>query len=71
MKIGSFKFFPLSLRPCLITIIYSETHTHSGVVMIKYRQLCLFFLKILPDWHWEENRNTILVMASELKELVV
>lgn len=43
MKIGSFKFFPLSLRPCLITIIYSETHTHSGVVMIKYRQLCLFF----------------------------
>lgn len=29
------------------------------------------FLKILPDWHWEENRNTILVMASELKELVV
>jgi hypothetical protein len=30
----------------------------------------IFFL-ILPDWYWEENRNTILVMASELKKLVV
>lgn len=72
MKIGSFKFSSLNFKSCLINI-YSETYTLSGVVMIKYRQLCLFiyFFKNLPDWYWEENRNTILIMASELKKLVV
>lgn len=70
MKIGSFKFFPLNFKPCFIINIYSGTHTlwscHDKIQKIMF--VC--FLKILPDWHWEEDRNTILVMASELKELV-